>query len=107
MQRGGTFTSQMDGVTGVSNGVVTGADNGMPAGDALRVHTGTVQETNRAPDGGPASATEMAPRREQAPHMAPKDSRIIRGAVVPKIVVTLANADVADSDSVRRHSPSR
>ena len=70
MQRGGTFTSQMDGVTGASNGAVTG----MPAGGAETPFVISPTETDTAPDGGPASATEMAPRRGQAPHMAPKSN---------------------------------
>ncbi len=74
MQRGGTFTSQMDGVTGASNGSSNGAVNGMPASDAEAPFVISPSETDTAPDGGPASATEMAPRREQAPHMAPKSN---------------------------------
>ena len=108
MQRGGMFTSQMDGVTG-EHGVVNGAEYWLPATAHLRRRSSSAPpEADMAPDGGPASATEMAPRRGQAPHMAPQPlRRIIQGTIVPKIVVTLANADVADSDSVRRRSQSR
>jgi F-type H+-transporting ATPase subunit delta len=74
MQRGGTFTSQMDGVTGASNGASNGAVTGMPASGAEAPFVTGASETDTAPDGGPASATEMAPRRGQAPHMAPKSN---------------------------------
>lgn len=70
MQRGGTFTSQMEGVTGAANG----AGNGSLASDAETPFVVSPPEPDTSPDGGPASATEMAPRHGHSPHMAPKQS---------------------------------
>jgi len=72
MQRGGMFSSQMDGVTGAANGASNGVVTGSPDGAADAPFVISPPEADTSPDGGPASATEMAPRRGQAPHMAPK-----------------------------------
>jgi F-type H+-transporting ATPase subunit delta len=80
MQRGGTFTSQMDGVTGASNGSPNGVVTGMPTSGAEAPFVISPSETDTSPDGGPASATEMAPRHGQAPHMAPKSNNSGNGS---------------------------
>ncbi len=70
LQRGGMFSSQMDGVTSAaaSNGAGTGAST------AETPFVVTPPEPDDAANGGPATATEMAPRRGQSPHMAPRSS---------------------------------
>jgi F-type H+-transporting ATPase subunit delta len=61
LQRGGSFSSEMEGVTGVIGASETPFVVSPP-------------EPNIAPDGGPSTATEMAPRRGQSPHMAPRQT---------------------------------
>lgn len=64
LQRGGSFTSQMEGVTGASNGSSASA--------AETPFVVSPSDPDITPNGGPATATEMAPRRGQSPHMAPR-----------------------------------
>lgn len=77
LQRGGSFTSQMDGVTGLADGAA-GADGASPVspdGQADAPFVVSPNEPDVSADGGStggASATEMAPRRGQSPHMAPR-----------------------------------
>ena len=72
MARGGTFSSQMEGVSDVANAAITadGASASAGAGDAPFV-VGPA-EPDTSPNGGSATATDMAPRRGQSPHMAPR-----------------------------------
>jgi len=72
LQRGGMFTSQMDGVTGAS--ASNGAGTGVSTAETPLVVTPPEQPDDSA-NGGPATATEMAPRRGQSPHMAPRPSQ--------------------------------
>jgi F-type H+-transporting ATPase subunit delta len=72
LQRGGMFSSQMDGVTGA--GASNGAGTGVSTAETPLVVTPPEQPDDGA-NGGPASATEMAPRRGQSPHMAPRPSQ--------------------------------
>jgi len=72
LQRGGTFSSQMDGVTGAD--APNGAGTGVSAAETPLVVTPPAQSDDGA-NGGPASATEMAPRHGQSPHMAPRPSQ--------------------------------
>ncbi len=106
MQRGGTFTSQMDGVTGASNGASNGAVTGIARRVALRRRSSPARPRRIR---RPMAAQPRRQRWRRAVGRRPtwRRSRIIQGAVVPKIVVTLANADVAGSDSVRRRAQSR
>ena len=80
MARGGTFSSQMEGVTGVADSAITAngsgsagaadASSGDASGDAPFVVGPSEPDTS--PNGGSATATDMAPRRGQSPHMAPR-----------------------------------
>jgi F-type H+-transporting ATPase subunit delta len=74
LQRGGMFTSQMDGVTGTA--ASNGAGTGVSTAETPLVVTPPEQPDDGAngANGGPATATEMAPRRGQSPHMAPRPS---------------------------------
>jgi F-type H+-transporting ATPase subunit delta len=74
LQRGGMFTSQMDGVTGAA--ASNGAGTGVSTAETPLVVTPPEQPDDSAngANGGPATATEMAPRRGQSPHMAPRPS---------------------------------
>ncbi|HEU4783927.1 MAG TPA: ATP synthase F1 subunit delta [Ktedonobacterales bacterium] len=72
LQRGGMFTSQMDGVTGAS--ASNGAGTGVSTAETPLVVTPPEQPDESA-NGGPATATEMAPRRGQSPHMAPRPAQ--------------------------------
>ena len=72
LQRGGMFTSQMDGMTGAS--ASNGAGTGVSTAETPLVVTPPEQPDDSA-NGGPATATEMAPRRGQSPHMAPRPSQ--------------------------------
>ena len=69
LQRGGTFSSQMEGVTGVVNGS-SGPDNGARGSFAV-----SPPEPDAPSNGGAATATDMAPRRGQSPHLAPRPSQ--------------------------------
>lgn len=69
LQRGGMFTSQMDGVTGAS--ASNGAETGAGTAETPLVVAPPEQPDDGA-NGGPATATDMAPRRGQSPHMAPR-----------------------------------
>lgn len=64
LQRGGTFSSQMEGVDN------TLQHFGATTADAPFVVSPT--EPDVSPDGGSSTATEMAPRRGQSPHMGPR-----------------------------------
>ena len=70
MARGGTFSSQMEGVSDVANAAITADGASASAGDAPFV-VGPA-EPDTSPNGGSATATDMAPRRGQSPHMAPR-----------------------------------
>lgn len=77
LQRGGSFSSQMEGVTGMANGALTDAAEApfvVSPTEPSDMPPGSADGTDGA-DGGPASATEMAPRRGQSPHMAPRPSQ--------------------------------
>jgi F-type H+-transporting ATPase subunit delta len=76
MARGGTFSSQMEGVTGVADSAITA--NGSGSAGAAAASSGDApfvvgpSEPDTSPNGGSATATDMAPRRGQSPHMAPR-----------------------------------
>jgi F-type H+-transporting ATPase subunit delta len=70
MARGGTFSSQMEGVSDVANAAITANGASASGGDAPFV-VGPA-EPDTSPNGGSATATDMAPRRGQSPHMAPR-----------------------------------
>lgn len=72
LQRGGMFSSQMDGVTGTA--ASNGAGTGVSTAETPFVVTPPEQPDDGA-NGGPATATEMGPRRGQSPHMAPRPSQ--------------------------------
>jgi len=72
LQRGGMFSSQMDGVTGTA--ASNGAGTGVSTAEAPFVVTPPEQPDDGA-NGGPATATEMGPRRGQSPHLAPRPSQ--------------------------------
>ncbi|HEU5348630.1 MAG TPA: ATP synthase F1 subunit delta [Ktedonobacterales bacterium] len=69
LQRGGTFSSQMEGVTGIVSGNGAGGGFTSTANAPFPVNP---SEPGTSPDGGPATATDMAPRLGQSPHMAPR-----------------------------------
>jgi len=70
MARGGTFSSQMEGVSEVANAAFTADGLSASNGDAPFVvgHA----EPDASSNGGSSTATDMAPRRGQSPHMAPR-----------------------------------
>lgn len=70
LQRGGTFTSQMDGVTGLANGASPNGAVDVNPNETPFVVSPPEQEPPT--NGGTTSATEMGPRRGQSPHMAPR-----------------------------------
>jgi F-type H+-transporting ATPase subunit delta len=72
LQRGGMFSSQMDGVTGTA--ASNGAGTGVSTAETPFVVTPPEQPDDGA-NGGPATATEMGPRRGQSPHLAPRPSQ--------------------------------
>jgi len=72
LQRGGMFSSQMDGVTGTA--ASNGAGTGVSTAEAPFVVTPPEQPDDGA-NGGPATATGMGPRRGQSPHLAPRPSQ--------------------------------
>lgn len=73
MARGGTFSSQMEGVSDVANAAITadGASAASTGADDAPFVVGPA-EPDTSPNGGSATATDMAPRRGQSPHMAPR-----------------------------------
>lgn len=70
MARGGAFSSQMEGVSDAANAAITADGVSASPGDAPFVVGPS--EPDASSNGGPATATDMAPRRGQSPHMAPR-----------------------------------